>query len=108
MRVKTKTSMVFVVLLLTAMLLVLMPAAAGEVAEPTGPHAEFHFKQEFVVHTQDDSITSGTYERNMWYHMHIHNSRDTSGTVLGDLSFSAWADGIQDVDWAGYATWDEH
>lgn len=78
-----------------------------EVVELVGPHAEFHFNKDFNFWTRNDSITSGTYESNMWYWMHIENKEDTSGTVLSNLNFSARADNITDVDWGEYAKWNE-
>ena len=78
-----------------------------EVVELTGSHAEFHFNKDFNVWTRNDTIASGTYELDKWYWMHIENEDDTSGTVLSNLSFSATADNITDVDWEEYAEWNE-
>ncbi len=78
-----------------------------EVVDLAGPHAELHFNKDFNVWTRNDSITSGTYESDKWYGMHIENEEDTSGTVLSNLSFSARADNITDVDWGEYAEWNE-
>lgn len=78
-----------------------------EVVELTGSHAEFHFNKDFNVWTRNDTIASGTYELDKWYGLHIENVEDTSGTVLSNLSFSATADNITDVDWEEYAEWNE-
>ena len=78
-----------------------------EVVKLVGPHAEFHFNKDFVVWTRNDTIASGTHECNKWYWMHIENVKDTSGTTLSNLSFSARADDITDVDWNEYAEWNE-
>ncbi|HJH27083.1 MAG TPA: hypothetical protein C5S37_10030 [Methanophagales archaeon] len=78
-----------------------------EVVELVGPHAEFHFNKDFNVWTRNDTLASGTYERNKWYWMHIENMKDTSGAALSNLSFGARADNITDVDWGKYAKWNE-
>ena len=79
----------------------------NEIFELTGPHAEFDFNRDFNVWTRNDTIASGTYELDKWYGLHIENVEDTSGTVLSNLSFSATADNITDVDWEEYAEWNE-
>ena len=78
-----------------------------EVIELAGPHAEFHFNKDFNVWTRNDTMASGTYESDMWYWMHIENVGDTSGDAIGNLSFSATADNISNVDWEEYAEWNE-
>jgi hypothetical protein len=82
-------------------------AGLGEVVTLTGPCAELEFNKDFNVRTEEDTITSGTYERNPWYSMGIHNEDDDSDTVLGNLGFHALADNVTDIDWEGYATWNE-
>ena len=82
-------------------------AILGEVVELAGPHAEFHCNKDFNIWTENDTIHSGTYESDKWYWMHIENVKDTSGTILSNLSFSAKADNITDVDWEEYAEWNE-
>lgn len=108
---KAKTRVSFAILVVAVMVLSLVPAAAsataGAALDVSPPQAEFHFNRNFTVHNRDNVLTSGPNEGHVWYGMHIHNSRDASGTVLGDLSFSAQADGIQHVAWEQYAVWDE-
>ena len=82
-------------------------AGLGEVVELAGPHAEFHFNKDFNVWTRNNTITNGIYESDKWYWMHIENVEDTGGVALGNLSFSATADNITDVDWEEYAEWNE-
>ena len=80
-------------------------AAPGAELEP--PYAKFHFNKDFGVHTEEDAILNGTYESDIWYCMNIENVDDTSDTVLGNLSFSAHADNLTDVDWEEYTEWNE-
>ncbi|MCK4399217.1 MAG: hypothetical protein KAV25_09530 [Methanophagales archaeon] len=82
-------------------------AVLEEVVELSGPHAEFHLNKDFNVGTEGNSVVSGTYERNIWYYMHIQNNNDDSDMVLGDLRFAADAENITGVDWSEYAEWNE-
>ncbi|MCK4731424.1 MAG: hypothetical protein KAT65_03100 [Methanophagales archaeon] len=82
-------------------------AELGEVVTLTGPHAEFEFNKDFCIRTENDTITSGTYESNISHWMGIHNKDDTSDTALGNLNFSAQVDNITGVDWSEYAWWNK-
>ena len=74
---------------------------------PPPPHAQFSLHKNFGVGTKNDSITSGTYDSSLSYHVNIHNEDDDSDTVLGNLTFSVQAENITDVDWRKYAKWNE-
>ena len=52
------------------------------------PHAHFSLDNNFGIWTQDDSITSGTYDANLGYHMDIYNEDDESDTVLDNLTWT--------------------
>ena len=82
-------------------------AELNEVVENAGPHAKFSLTKDFNVRTQDDSITSGTYDIDPVYNMQIHNNDDNSGTILGNLEFRIRADDIKNVHWKEYAEWNE-
>ena len=80
-------------------------AGLEEMVELLGPHALFSADKSFPVVTEDDTIHSGTYERNLWCGLNIKNSDDTSDTVLGDLRFMGEAANITAVRWEEYAVW---
>jgi parallel beta-helix repeat protein len=71
------------------------------------PHAHFSLDKNFGIGTQNDSLTSGTYDANLGYHMDIYNEDDESDTVLDNLTFSIQAENITDVDWEEYADLNE-
>ena len=82
-------------------------AGLEEVSELVGSHAIFFVAKVFHVVTENDTIHSGTYERNLGCELNIKNSDDTSDAALGDLGFSAQADNITAVSWEEYAEWNE-
>jgi parallel beta-helix repeat protein len=71
------------------------------------PHALFSLDKNFGIWTQNDSLTSGTYDSTLSYHMDIYNEDDESDTVLDNLTFSIQAENITDVDWEEYADLNE-
>lgn len=75
--------------------------------EVMDPYAEFNFDKDLVVETRNDSLRSGSYEKNTQYSLYINNNEDTSKTVLGEINFSVQADNITDVGWREYANWNE-
>ena len=72
------------------------------------PHAQFSLHNNIIGHTQDDTITSGTYDAYLAYYLEIYNEDDDSDTVLGNVSFSIQQeDIITGLDWREYAKWNE-
>ena len=82
-------------------------AGLEEVVGLPGPHALFSVDKSFPVVTENDTIHSGVYERNLRCGLNIKNSDDTSDTVLGGLRFRGQAENITDVHWEEYAVWNE-
>ncbi|MCZ7404449.1 MAG: S-layer protein domain-containing protein [Candidatus Methanoperedens sp.] len=76
----------------------------GGILEILNPYATLSLNKDFVVATENDSLSSGNYNRNLWYGLDIYNENDTSDTVLGNLMFRAKADNITGVGWEQYAT----
>ncbi len=79
----------------------------GGIADILSPYAEFSLNKNFVVETDSDSLSGGSYERNLRYRLDINNREDASHTVLGNLNFSARADNITYVGQRQYAAWNE-
>ncbi len=81
-------------------------------AESLESYARFRIRKHFVVGSDDDSISSGDYTRNIWYGLHLTNLDDTSNDVLGNINFSAIAPNITGaielhplLGTQDYATW---
>ncbi len=79
----------------------------GGLIDIQSPYAEFFFTKNFVIPTDYDSLSSGSYLRNWWYRLQIDNREDAGHAVLGNLNFSARADNITYVGERRYAAWNK-
>lgn len=72
------------------------------VAAPA-PTARFDINRNFIVQTENNTFTAGTYHTDLTYRLHAVNT-DLSST-LGNLTYVAATDNITWVNYASCATW---
>jgi len=85
-----------------------MTAKLEQIAERTGPLAEFSVSRDFIVETEDDLVEAGLHTVSPRINMNIWNEDDSSDTVLGDLVYEVRAENITEVDdGEEYADWNE-
>ncbi len=70
---------------------------------PPAPMAEFDLNRNFIVRTENNTFSAGTYCSDLTYRLHAANT-DLSSTP-GNLTYIAAAENITWVDYPSYATW---